>query len=462
MNVAYAPRDVAARFSRAALLYFVVVGILGTWLRARFVGLMPLSLQPANVIHAHSHVAFFGWASVALFGGIYYVLPQLTGRPLTGVSVIRWQLRLIHVSTIGALITFAAGGYTPASIVFSTLNGLLWYVFVWVYWKNVTDLPRPLPVPLRYLHVAVTLLVLSSTGTWLVSAVTATGMDAPLLEAAGLHLFLNNFIDGWLVIGLLGLTTFVLSSSRADDAASGESEWATRPLVAIAVLTPVSFLADLAQAGLPMAWASVGVAARTALAVPYTLFFVRAARRFRELGQAASMSAPDDRKPTAAPAVSNVYWLAAALFFAGKIVSHAASAAAVIVPSRQLFIAYLHLNLLGFFSCGALALLAGLAVAPRFGAERAADVHSVPVHRSGSALTAVSALVVAIGVAGMVVALFGAAAADTVWRTGDRVLVERLLQAAFVFAGVSLVGMGAASLDVWRRWGNEGISSGAK
>ncbi len=226
MNVAYAPRDVAARFSRVALLYFVVVGILGTWLRARFVGLMPLSLQPANVIHADSHVAFFGWASVALFGGIYYVLPQLTGRPLTGVSVIRWQLRLIHVSTIGALITFAAGGYTPASIVFSTLNGLLWYVFVWVYWKNVTDLPRPLPVPLRYLHVAVTLLVLSSTGTWLVSAVTATGMDAPLLEAAGLHLFLNNFIDGWLVIGLLGLTTFVLSSSRADDAASGESEWA--------------------------------------------------------------------------------------------------------------------------------------------------------------------------------------------------------------------------------------------
>src|SRR5690625_4046182 len=98
--------NIASDFARAALVYFVVVGVLGTWLRARFIGLLPTALQPADVIHAHSHVAYFGWASLALFAAVYYVLPELTGRPLVGVSFIRWQLRLTHVATVGALATF--------------------------------------------------------------------------------------------------------------------------------------------------------------------------------------------------------------------------------------------------------------------------------------------------------------------------------------------------------------------
>jgi len=79
--------------------------------------------------------------------------------------VIRRQLWMTHAATLGALVTFAGGGYNPASIAFSTVNMLLWYVFAWVFWVNVRGVPRPWPVPLRYFAAAVGFLLLSSAGT---------------------------------------------------------------------------------------------------------------------------------------------------------------------------------------------------------------------------------------------------------------------------------------------------------
>lgn len=422
-------RQIAARFARSALGYFLVIGVLGAWLRARFAGLFPLPLSPANVIHAHSHVAFFGWGSMALFAAVYYALPRLTGRPLQGVRVIGWQLWLVHAATVGALITFAAGGYNPASIAFSTINGLLWYVFVWVYWKNTAGLPRPLPVPLRYLHVAVALLVLSSLGTWIVAGVTASGADAPLVEALGLHLFLNTFMDGWLVVGLLGLVVWRLAGPDKQD-----TRWAERPLWAMAVLTPVSFLEDVAPAGLP-AWGVVaGVAARTLLAVPYAIILVGAARRL--------------------PRGASPYWRVAGLFFIGKIAAHAVSVLAVLAPSRQLFIAHIHLNLLGFFSAGALALLTVLAAADArvaAGRDRGRSSGGQPLHAASGRLARATSVVFGVGVAGMVASLLGLAALDGLGVVGSAA-VEGLLQAAFAFAVVALAAMIPAAADVAGRW----------
>lgn len=438
-------RDVAARFARAALFYFVVVGILGTWLRARFVGLMPLALQPANVIHAHSHVAFFGWASPALFAGIYYVLPRLTGQPLAGVSVIHWQLRLTHLATIGALITFAAGGYNPASIVFSSLNGLVWYAFVWVYWKNTAGLPRPLPVTLRYFHVATALLVLCSLGTWIVGGLTGAGVTNPLWQAFGLHLFLNNFIDGWLLVGLLGLMTFLLSdrstkfSTDHSVAARGDDAWAARPLLWMAVLTPLSFFADVIPAEPAPVLAVIGVVTRTALVLPYGVFLWRALQRyFVRMADDASRKRQETRPRASAAAV---LLLAMTVFLLGKIVAHAGSIVAALVPSRQLTIAYLHLNLLGFFSVGIVGVLYVLA--------SGGDLRQSLRTADG----VVGPSVLAAGTAGMVGALFVAAVADVALESMVRArTLEWLLQAAFAFAVVSLAGMAVTGVQLGRRW----------
>lgn len=453
-----APRDIARPFVRGALLYFVVIGVLGAWLRARFAGLFPLPfLREANVIHAHSHVAFFGWANFAVFAAMYSILPRLTGRPLAAVRQIRWQLALTHVATVGALVTFAMGGYWPPSIVFSSVNGVVWYMFVWIYWKNTAGLPRPLPVALRYLHAAVALLVLCSLGTWLVAGLTASGADLPLLESAALHLFLNNFIDGWVLVGLLGLVTFVLSApaapagsaSAAVRAASAADGWAAKPLPWLAALTPISFLADVIPAGLPAFWAVVGVGARTALAVPYVMFLRGARRRLAELagGAAASRPAPGAAPGRAAggPAVldapARALLIAAGLFFAGKAVAHGLSFVAAVAPSHQLFIAHIHLSLLGFFSVGVLGVLWHLAGGPG------------PAPGRGSSAAVIGPWVLAAGVAGMVLTLFGAAGADVLLEGAARARgVTRLLEAAFAFAVVSVAGIPAVGVPLVRRW----------
>jgi len=449
------PRAIAGRFARGALAYFVIIGTLGTWLRARFVGFLPLALEPANVIHAHSHVAFFGWANLAMFAGIYYALPRLTGRPLAGAPLIRWQLLLTHAATLGALITFAAGGYSPASIVFSSLNGIVWYAFVWIYWKNTAGLPRPWPVALVYLHAAVALLVLSSLGTWLVAALTASGAGNPLWQAAGLHLFLNNFIDGWLLIGLLGLVTFVLSRPAPPGTGGVDygDEWAAGPLLWITFLTPLSFLADLIPSGLSFPWTVVGIGARTALAVPYGLFLWRAAKRYRRRAQESRSGRRNDARRTPQDRAASVFFPVATAFFAGKIAAHAGSLTAALAPSRQLFIAYLHLDLLGLFSCGILAVLYALA-SRRSGPVHGAEIPGGPgAVEPPASLGAASARVLGVGVAGMVLALFAVAAADAVLARDVRAtVVELLLQAAFAFAAVSLAGMSAAAIDLSRRW----------
>src|SRR5690606_8747991 len=234
-----------------------------------------------------------------------------------------------------------------------------WYMFVWIYWKNTAGLPRPLPVALRYLHAAVALLVLCSLGTWLVAGLTASGADLPLLESAALHLFLNNFIDGWVLVGLLGLVTFVLSApaapagsaSAAVRAASAADGWAAKPLPWLAALTPISFLADVIPAGLPAFWAVVGVGARTALAVPYAMFLRGAPRRLAELAGGAARPAPAGAPGRSAgaravfDAPARALLAAAGLFSAGKAVAHGLSFVAAVAPSHQLFIVHIHLSL---------------------------------------------------------------------------------------------------------------------
>ncbi len=141
------------------LLRFGMVYGFPTW--ARNVGAMR---------HAHSHLMYFGRATVALFALIWADLPRHTGRRLPrGVGA---QMALTADMALLSFPAFWANGYglttigsarLPLGSMVASLNGLTWFVFAALcMWATRGLAVRPLAV--RLWDWALALLLLPALG----------------------------------------------------------------------------------------------------------------------------------------------------------------------------------------------------------------------------------------------------------------------------------------------------------
>jgi hypothetical protein len=112
------------------------------------------------------------------------------------------------------------------------LNVVPWYLFA--AWYAVRTRRRSRGVALRLFDGAVIFLVLSSLGAWLLAVVSIRGGGGLLLERSALHMFLDYFSEGWLVLGVLGLIHTLTATEE-----SPATKWGTRVLV---IGLPVIFL----------------------------------------------------------------------------------------------------------------------------------------------------------------------------------------------------------------------------
>lgn len=324
---------------RAAARWFAVVLPLGVLLRSAFVWLYtPGPFYWGNLIHAHSHTAYFGWAGLGLMGLILHLLPGLTGRPVTPSRPLAWLERLAPWAVGGALVTFAWWGYAGPSIAFAALNEVLWVLFAVAFWREVRHMPlRTWPAALWLTGAAVLLLLLSISGTTLV-IVSEVVLDSafPLLYQAGVYLFLELYGDGWVEVGLMGV---VLAMAAGP---SDEKPAIRRIAVAALLLMAPAALRMLIPRGLegPLAWASV---------LAGVLFGVV---QLRFLALARRMWLPEAARP---------WWYLAGLSLAAK----AALEFLPLLPAwsgmglnRSLVIGFLHLKLLLLASSGLLGALA--------------------------------------------------------------------------------------------------------
>jgi len=161
--------------------------------------------------HAHSHLMYFGWATLALMALMWHFLPRYTGRDLP--RSVHWQMGITSVFALLSFPAFWVNGYgltqigsasLPLGAMIATLNGLTWFHFAWLYWQASRDLTqRPLPVQLW--DWAILLLLLSSGGALGLVAMVVTGAESLFLQQTFLHLFLDLFAVGWFTLALLGL-----------------------------------------------------------------------------------------------------------------------------------------------------------------------------------------------------------------------------------------------------------------
>jgi hypothetical protein len=318
------------RWAIYAAVNLFIVSALGVMLRYKATFSFPM-LDYKYLLNAHSHFAFSGWITTALFAALLYILTA-SGVKLS--PVYRYQFWLNQLSSFGMLVSFTLQGYGTVSIVFSSLSVLFsyWFAIQYLYDSRKASWP---PLVRRCIQMALLFLVLSSAGPYLLAYSMSHHVGSLAFYYNAIYLYLHFQYNGWFTFGVMAL--FLWSMFRHGSPAGQSLGSAFVWLMGIACI-PGYCLSLLWTA--PPAWIWVvsvfAVALQLAALIVLLLFLVRNSGQW------------SGRIPAA---VRNIGMLALAAFTI-KLLLQALS----VVPSlgclafshRSVIIAYLHLVVLGF------------------------------------------------------------------------------------------------------------------
>lgn len=202
--------NATAIYSRTAIVALAVTMLVGVWLRGAL--LWPEWLggfQFANVVHAHSHLALFGWATA----GMMALIARRPGRA-SGWRAI--HAGILAAASAAAFVSFLLQGYSITSIVISSVHVVLWIVFVVATWSSVGSATEAG----RWLRAALAFLLLAGLAAVLPAIAGATGAS-PLVERTVVKLFLTLLVQGWLFVAAVGILLPADSGPRASRVALG-------------------------------------------------------------------------------------------------------------------------------------------------------------------------------------------------------------------------------------------------
>jgi hypothetical protein len=343
--------NVMNRASRLYLRYAVAMLVLtllaGALLRASFVWPAWRVGHGPHVLHAHSHVGFFGWAVMA-------VCAVVTARiriTEASATVHRVLAHAIGIGSAAAFVGFAQRGYDMTTITISAVHVLLWVVFVAAVWRPLGALAAN---ERRYLRTGLAFLATAGMATIAPVLMMVRVVSEPWLLQMGVKLFLTPFVTGFLLITALGL---LYSRIRG-------SKWALPALWLVALGTLPSTLLYVTAAP-PAPWllwvgrGGMGMVGAGLLCVVFDVAYTRLAQR----GESQPGLPPVAALALSAVAVAGAVKLLAAL-----------GVGAAFMHSRNIVVAVLHLVLLGVVTPSFILALRPTLRAPRRTAAYAASL----------------------------------------------------------------------------------------
>jgi hypothetical protein len=192
-----------AFFSVLNLLILSAVGIL-----LRYKIILPLpAVHQKNLLHAHSHFAFSGWVSMALFTGITWVISKHFEISYKKYNRLFW---LGQTASFGMLLTFPFMGYKIPSIAFSTLAVIFSYLFVIRAWKDMAFASLPLQVS-NWFKAAFIFLVISSFGTFYLAYLMSTSHHNQEWYIGSVYFFLHFQYNGWFLFSIIGFFMYFIA-----------------------------------------------------------------------------------------------------------------------------------------------------------------------------------------------------------------------------------------------------------
>lgn len=191
------------RHANIALFYFVLVGLLGLFLRLFFV--IPLGANFRYVVHAHSHIALLGWVYLGLTTLIYrlYFQDHHKGKVYRRIFI------FTNITVVGMLVTFPFTGYAALSITFSTLFLISSYFFGWFVFKNIPPHFKS-SASYRCIRAAIIYLIVSSIGPWAIGAVMATLGNTSIWYHLSIYFYLHFQYNAWFILALTGFLLYII------------------------------------------------------------------------------------------------------------------------------------------------------------------------------------------------------------------------------------------------------------
>lgn len=183
---------------RWAFGFFFLAVCLGLVMRSYHVVEIPY-FEYRNILHTHSHLAMLGWGHLMLVAGMVFGLVKEQDQ----IKDYKWLFLGTVIALLGMLFSFPFQGYGPISISFSTLHMLISYGFAYKLLKVIRS-GENTPAT-RMIRLAIWFMVISTLGLWAVGPISATLGRMHELYFMTVQWFIHFQLNGWFVLGALGL-----------------------------------------------------------------------------------------------------------------------------------------------------------------------------------------------------------------------------------------------------------------
>lgn len=169
---------------KIALLYLLIVAVLGTSLRLFIVVDIPVTYR--FLVHTHSHIALLGWVYLALTTLLYKLYLEKENVAKT----YRRMYGFTQFTLLGMLLSFPFQGYALFSIVFSTLFLVASYFFAWLFWTKTAGETRRL-LSYKLIKSALIFMVVSSVGPWSLGVIMNTQDSFSIWYKLAIYFYLH-------------------------------------------------------------------------------------------------------------------------------------------------------------------------------------------------------------------------------------------------------------------------------
>lgn len=329
------------KWSKISLIFFFIVACIGTLLRS--VVFFQIPFEYANLVHAHSHVAFQGWIytiMILLLTKLYLEDDQIE----RGRYPIQFKCTVFVV--VGILIAFSLQGYGLYSIIFSTIFQFLNYWFIYRFVKDTKHIAffSKNVISLRFVKTGLGLGLLSTIVPYAIGILSAKGLAHTEFYRSMVYTFLHLQYNGWFLFVIIGILFKFLDNNNVSYSQEDASKFYW--LFTIAVLPSISLsLLGMAYASSIMlfAYASAGL-----LMVALFYFLKIIVSHIPELFKKKEKW-------------FQVYFATFVFSFSLKLLLQCFSVFSIFKSyafnNKNIIIAYLHLSLIGGISCFILAML---------------------------------------------------------------------------------------------------------